>query len=93
MKAIVYKNFDEIDFSFIANLVNRNEHGKAEKVSLVIVEVDLFFKLQKEGIEKGYFFSQYWFAKDHLSNGIKMNQFRIISSHEIHNEIHLSFDM
>lgn len=92
MKAVIYNDFKDIDFNFIVNTVEREQHGKIAKVSLVIVEVDLFLKLRKEGLQNGYFFSQPWFEKDHLNNGIKINRFRIISSNEIKGEIHLTFD-
>ena len=94
MKAVIYEKHDEINLNYIVNLVEKIELKRLhlKKVNLVIVEVDLFLKLEKEGLEKGYFFSQYWFAKEHLSKGIKVNGFRIISSYEIQKEIHLTFD-
>lgn len=92
MKVVLYDDFKDVDFNYIVNLVKRFEFGKVEKVSLVIVEIDLFLKLRQEGLSCGYFFSQLWFEKDHLSKGIKINQFRIISSQEIKNEIHLTFE-
>lgn len=92
MKAVIYDDFKDIDINFIVNIVEREQHEKIAKVSLVIVEVDLFLKLRKEGLQNGYFFSQHWFDKDHLNKGIKINHFRIISSNEIEGEIHLTFE-
>ena len=83
MKAVYYEKHDEIDLNFIVNLVGKIELNRHSKVNLVIVEVDLFRKLSEEVIKNGAFFHQC---------GIKVNSFKIISSYEIKNEIHLTFE-
>ena len=94
MKAVIYEKHEEIDLNFIVNLVKKIELNRLRlaKVNLVIVEVDLFRKLSDEGIKNGAFFHQYWFMQNQFSGGIKVNSFKIISSHEIKNEIHLTFE-
>ena len=92
MKAVYYEKHDEIDLNFIVNLVRKIELNRHSKVNLVIVEVDLFRKLSDEGIKNGAFFHQYWFMQNEFSGGIKVNSFKIISSYEIKNEIHLTFE-
>ena len=80
MKAVIYEKHDEIDLNFIINLVHKNEIEKVSKVSLVIVEQDLFYKLSDEGISKGNFIYQFWWQKERFNKGIKLNHFKIISS-------------
>ena len=94
MKAVIYEKHDEIDLNYIVNLVKKIELKRLhlKKVNLVIVEVDLFRKLADEGMRNGAFFHQYWFMQNQFSGGIKLNSFKIISSHEIQKEIHLTFD-
>ena len=92
MKALIYKNHDEINLNYIVNLVGKIERQRISKVSLVIVEVELFLKLREEGMKNGFFFRQYWWQKNRFSSGIKVNNFNIISSYEIQKEIHLTFD-
>ena len=92
MKALIYENHDEINLNYIVNLVGKIERQRISKVSLVIVEVELFLKLRDEGMKNGFFFSQYWWQKNRFSSGIKVNNFNIISSYEIQKEIHLTFD-
>ena len=92
MKAVIYEKHDEINLNYIVNLVEKVEHQRRSKVSLVIVEVDLFRKLADEGMRKGAFFHQYWFMQNQFSGGIKLNSFKIISSYEIQKEINLTFD-
>lgn len=92
MKAVIYEKHDEINLNYIVNLVEKVEHQRRSKVSLVIVEVDLFRKLADEGMRNGAFFHQNWFMQNQFSSGIKLNSFKIISSYEIQKEIHLTFD-
>lgn len=92
MKAVIYEKHDEINLNYIVNLVGKIECQRISKVSLVIIEVDLFRKLADEGMRNGAFFHQYWFMQNQFSSGIKLNSFKIISSYEIKNEINLTFD-
>ena len=92
MKAVIYEKHDEINLNYIVNLVVKVEHQRHSKVSLVIIEVDLFRKLADEGMRNGAFFHQYWLIQNQFSSGIKLNSFKIISSYEIQKEIHLTFD-
>ena len=92
MKAVIYEKHYEINLNYIVNLVEKVEHQRHSKVSLVIVEQDLFYKLSDEGISKGKFIYQLWWQKERFIKGIKLNHFKIISSYEIQKEIHLTFD-
>lgn len=64
MKAVIYEKHDEINLNYIVNLVEKVEHQRRSKVSLVIVEVGLFRKLADEGMRNGAFFHQYLFMQN-----------------------------
>ena len=63
MKALIYENHDEINLNYIVNLVGKIERQRISKVSLVIVEVELFLKLREEGMKNGFFFQSILVAK------------------------------